>query len=509
MRRAVSSGAILLAMTALALPVLFAPAIAQQQSNVTTPSESSGLEEIVVTAERRAQNILTVPMAITATSGAELEKNGIRNFDELQFITPGYLATDIAGATEIYIRGVGNNVDIGADPSIALFIDDVPRIFGQMFNQFADVERIEILKGAQGGLYGRNATGGVINVITRQPNTDQTEGRAEVSYGQKSTLTVGGFLNVPINDRLAWSVAGEHDAHDPYTLNLFATKTPYTAAMFPTGSYLGTPQQTADFFNSGVHPIDTGLANQDLWSADAKLLVKPIDNLKITFAFDYNDKSDTDGNQLYQSTPAFVLGVIQNGFFPEVGINAQLPPSLAVSGNGKFTTTKSTEPLLDIRDYGGSATAVLSLPYVDLTSISAYRWNEEAFHNEELEDLPIPAIVLDLSYRRQFFYQELRGISTDTGPFHFLGGGTWLRESQASGSDLSLLPPLVNAVPNAISSQVIKNWSVYGQVGYDFTQAWNLTASGRQIHETNSSNFTLPAGNGTSPRRRNSCRRQP
>ena len=256
MRRAVSSGAILLAMTALALPVLFATAIAQQQSNVTTPSESSGLEEIVVTAQRRAQDILTVPMAITATSGAELEKNGIRNFDELQFITPGYLATDIAGATEIYIRGVGNNVDIGADPSIALFIDDVPRIFGQMFNQFADVERIEILKGAQGGLYGRNATGGVINVITRQPNTDQTEGRAEVSYGQKSTLTVGGFLNVPVNDRLAWSVAGEHDAHDPYTLNLFATKTPYTAAMFPTGSYLGTPQQTADFFNSGVHPID-------------------------------------------------------------------------------------------------------------------------------------------------------------------------------------------------------------------------------------------------------------
>jgi iron complex outermembrane receptor protein len=132
-----------------------------------------------------------------------------------------------------------------------------------------------------------------------------------------------------------------------------------------------------------------------------------------------------------------------------------------------------------------------------LTSISAYRWNEEAFYNEELEDLPIPGVVLELSYRRQFFYQELRAISTDTGPFHFLGGATWLHESQASGSGLSLLPPIVNGVPNAESTQDIKNWSVYGQAGYDFTQALNLTVSGREIHETNASDFTVPTGNGT------------
>jgi iron complex outermembrane recepter protein len=478
---------------AAAMAAFVAPALAQVTNNDTA---SSGLEEIIVTAQRRSQDILSVPMSITATSGPDLEKQGIRNFDELQFITPGYLATDIAGSTEIYIRGVGNNVDIGADPSIALFIDDVPRIFGQMFNQFADVERIEVLKGAQGGLYGRNATGGVINVITRQPNTDKEEGTAEVSYGEKNTLTYSGFLNTPINDKLAFSVSFERDQHDPYVSNVYATKNPYTAAMFPTGSYLGTAQQTANFFNSGVSPAD-GLDNQNLWSADSKILFKPSDMFKVTLAFDYHDKSDTDGNQLYQTQPAYTLAVIQNGFFPEVGINANLPPSLAVSGNGKFSTTKSVDPLLDIRDYGGSATAVLSLPHVDVTSISAYRWNEEAFYNEELEDLPIPAVMLQLSYRRQFFYQELRGVSSDTGPWHFLGGATWLHEEQESGSLLSLLPPLVPFTPNALSTQDIDNWSVYGQVGYDFTQALNLTASGREIHETNTSSFTIPSGNGT------------
>ena len=452
---------------AAAITVVTAPAFGQVSANGTASDDS--IPEVIVTAQRRSESILSVPMSISATSGPDLEKQGIRNFDELQFITPGYLATDIAGSTEIYIRGVGNNVDIGADPSIALFIDDVPRIFGQMFNQFADVERVEVLKGAQGGLYGRNATGGVINVITRQPSTEKESGSAEVSYGEKNTLTFGAFLNTPLSDRAAWSVAFEHDTHDPYVANITVAR-PYTAAMFLGGSYLGTAAQTAAFFNSGVHPID-GLDNQDLWSADAKLLVKPTDNLKITFAFDYNDKHDTDGNQLYQTVPGFVLGAFQGGFFPEVGINANLPPSLAHSGDGKFTTSKSTSPLLDIRDYGGSATAVWSLPHVDLTSITAYRWNEEAFYNEELEDLPIPGVDLELSYRRQFFYQELRGISTDTGPIHLLGGATWLHESQASGSGLSLLPPLVNGVPNAESTQDIKNWSVYAQAGYDFTQA--------------------------------------
>jgi iron complex outermembrane recepter protein len=484
---------------ALAAAIAVTPAIAQVSSNGNS-GDSAGkddsIPEIIVTAQRRSESVLSVPMSITATSGPDLEKQGIRNFDELQFITPGYLATDIAGSTEIYIRGIGNNVDIGADPSIALFVDDVPRIFGQMFNQFADVERIEVLKGAQGGLYGRNATGGVINVITRQPDTTKEEGTAEASYGEKNTITYSGFLNTPINDMLAWSVAFERDSHDPYVQNVGASTHPYTGAMFPTGSYLGTPAQTAAFLNSGIHPAN-GLDNQNLWSADSKILIKPNDIFKVTFAFDWHDKSDTDGNQLYQSQPGYTLGILQGGFFPEVGINANLPASLGYSGNGKFTTTKATDPLLDIRDYGGSSTAVLSLPHVDITSISAYRWNEEAFYNEELEDLAIPGVSLELSYRRQFFYQELRGVSNDLGPLQLIGGATWLHENQESGSALSLLQPIVSGVPNAQSTQDIKNYSVYVQAGYDFTPAANLTVSGREIHETNASNFTIPAGNGT------------
>ena len=489
--RSLLSAACILALPFLAAP---APAPAQQaNSNEVEQSSNDGLQEIVVTAERRSQSVLTVPMSISATSGPDLEKNGIRNYTDLELITPGLYNSDGGGFTQLYIRGVGNNLLVGADPSVALFIDDVPRIYGQLFNEFADVQRVEVLKGAQGGLYGRNATGGVINVVTRQPDTEKMEGEALVSYGEKNTLQSSLFVNIPVSDRVAFSVAFERDHHNDYIENI-AIVNPYTAAMFPKGSYIGTPQQTASFFNSGVHPPE-GSGNQDMWSADAKLLVKLSDSFKITLAYDYNQKADTTGDQHYDVTPAYALNVVQNGFFGGAGIYAQLPPSLGISGNGAFTTSKAVPTAINIRDYGGSATAVWNLPGVDLTSISAYRGNV-AENFPDISDLPVPTIEVDSAYRRHFFYQELRGISTGTGPFHFLGGASYLTDWVHSHSDLDELPPLVVNVTNGASTDNVHNWSVYGQVGYDLTQALNLTASGRIIHETNRSSFEVPAGEG-------------
>src|SRR5580658_8269167 len=92
---------------AAAMAAFVAPALGQVSSTGNSTASGDSIPEVIVTAQRRSQDILSVPMSITATSGADLEKQGIRNFDELQFVTPGYFATDIAGSTEIYIRGVG------------------------------------------------------------------------------------------------------------------------------------------------------------------------------------------------------------------------------------------------------------------------------------------------------------------------------------------------------------------------------------------------------------------
>ena len=185
----------------LAFPIMVAPALAQ---------DSAGeIQEIVVTAQRRAQTLTEVPNSVQAFTGQQLAVKGISSYTDLQFVTPGYLPNTASGFTEIFIRGIGNDIYTGADPSVATFVDDVPHIWGSSSDSLLDVERVEVLKGAQGGLYGRNATGGVVNVITRQPNTDQFEGNSLLDYGEKSTVRIGTYLNLPLNDRIAVSVAGE------------------------------------------------------------------------------------------------------------------------------------------------------------------------------------------------------------------------------------------------------------------------------------------------------------
>ena len=155
-----------------------------------------------------------------------------------------------SGFTEIYIRGIGNDIYSGADPSVATFVDDVPHIWGSSSDSLLDVERVEVLKGAQGGLYGRNATGGVVNVITRQPNTEKLEANSLLDYGEKSTLRAASYPNLPVNDRIAVNVAGERDHQNAYMPN-YSPASLYTPAMFPSGSSIGgSPQATANLLNS-------------------------------------------------------------------------------------------------------------------------------------------------------------------------------------------------------------------------------------------------------------------
>src|SRR5690606_24845351 len=100
---------------------------------------------------------------------------------------------------------------------------------------------------------GRNTTGGVVNIITRQPSTEEARASARISYGEKETFKASAFVSVPIGERLAVSIAGDRASHDAYIKNR-AIANPYTAQMFPDGSQFGTPQQTADFFNAPIRP---------------------------------------------------------------------------------------------------------------------------------------------------------------------------------------------------------------------------------------------------------------
>src|SRR6202030_2889643 len=187
-----------------ALPLMIAAPVLALDTAAATPasdtaSDNGGLEEIVVTAQRKSENVLRVPVSISAATGDQLISAGIDQISSLQFTVPGFYTDNGVGYTQIYLRGIGNNIFVGADPSVVTNIDDVPRIYGSMVNNFVNVDRIEVLKGAQGGLYGRNATGGVVNIITRQPS-DTAGAGARLDYGSQNTLEAALYAHLRVND---------------------------------------------------------------------------------------------------------------------------------------------------------------------------------------------------------------------------------------------------------------------------------------------------------------------
>jgi len=483
-------GALRLSSAVLALGAFGSPALAQDSDGARSSDDV-----IIVTAQRRAQDVLDVPLAIQAISGEGLQDAGIRQISDLTFTTPGYNVSDSNGYTQIFIRGVGNAIFVGADPSVATFIDDVPRIYGSMVNNFVNVERVEVLKGAQGGLYGRNATGGVVNIITRQPSTDEVNMSFRLTLAEHQTVQAAGYVNLPLGQKAALSLSGERRVADPYIKNV-APDNPYTAAMFPFGAYrFGaggaivplSPSEAADFFNSGVKTPN--VSNQDFWAVDGKLLLEPTDNIKVTLAGDYSNKDDSQGNSQFNVTPEYTQAFALEGSFGNFGIPVNLPDGIVIGNPKKFQVAAGNPGFVRLEDYGFSGTVVVSLDNMDLTSISAYR-NQ---HTEFLEDLnasSVPITAAFVNNHKHFFYQELRAASAFEGPLQFIAGATYLDSSFRGATDVDILTPLAS-FPVARATTKVKNWSVYAQATYDLTEKLSATVSGRYIHEKNDSYFTF------------------
>jgi iron complex outermembrane receptor protein len=464
------------------------PALAQAPGDSEVPG--AGAEEIVVTAQRREQSIMTVPLSIQAASGEALAAQGIHDINSLQFVTPGFQPASTSGFVQVFIRGIGNSVLVGADPSVATFIDDVPRIYGTSADNLVDVERVEILKGAQGGLYGRNATGGVVNIITRKPTTDAVHGDFRASYGEKNTFRLSGYINVPLSESIAVSLAAERDKHDAYVKNI-SVKAPFTASNFPDGATFAgqtfTPQGAADFFNGGVDPQP--LNDQDFVAVRGKLLLKPTDRLSITLSGDYYDKDDNNGQGLIAVNPAFHQAAV-TGLFKSVGINAVLQPGFDVTP-GKFEAVQGTRIFVPIREYGFSGTVVFNADAFDITSITAYRHQRTRYQASSGQSQVLDVQALVEYPTKEFFYQELRAVSAFDGPLRLLGGVTYLDNHQAGRTRVFLLNPALKIGDTQVD-QKIENWSVYAEVGYDITDRLTLTGSGRYMRETNRAHFILP-----------------
>src|SRR5882672_4453569 len=187
------------AATLLALATLNVPHFA-----VAATSESPGdaLEEVVVTAQRRSESLQTVPIAITAVTAADIQRNGIHELGTLAAQVPGLTFSPFSpGQNIVSLRGVSSNDDgAGTDNSVAVFVDDV--YLGRVSNinpEMYDVDRVEVLRGPQGTLYGKNTIGGAINIISSRPNTSNLDIKASADVGNFSRHNFFGLITGPIS----------------------------------------------------------------------------------------------------------------------------------------------------------------------------------------------------------------------------------------------------------------------------------------------------------------------
>jgi len=189
----------------------------------TTDGSGAQLEEIVVTAQKRSESLQRTPVSVTALGEGALEARGITSVADLQASVPGLMIggnMNFGGINSIVLRGVSSpNVVIGAEEAVGVYIDGVflPRSDAAFFN-FADVERIEVLRGPQGTLYGRNSTAGAINILTRSPE-EAFEGKINASYGSRDRYEVKGYVGGPLSENAAASVSAVKSGHGGYFRN--------------------------------------------------------------------------------------------------------------------------------------------------------------------------------------------------------------------------------------------------------------------------------------------------
>lgn len=177
-----------------------------------------GLQEIVVTAQRREENLQKAALAVSAVAGDQLTKQSVTAATELSRLIPSVQIQPAHSYTQIYLRGVGTfGANSFAENSVAFNLDGVylSRPAGPS-GLFYDLERIEVLKGPQGTLYGRNATGGAINIITAKPKLSGFEGYVNAEYGNYGTFKASAAINAPLGADAAIRIAGQHARHDGY-----------------------------------------------------------------------------------------------------------------------------------------------------------------------------------------------------------------------------------------------------------------------------------------------------
>ncbi|AMU88576.1 TonB-dependent receptor [Sphingopyxis macrogoltabida] len=438
--------------------------------DTATANDADYGNEIIVTASKRSQTLQDTPIAVSVTSAADIENAAIRDLIDLQSAVPSLRVSQLQSSanTNFIIRGFGNGANnAGIEPSVGVFIDGVYRSrSAAQIGDLPNLERVEVLRGPQSTLFGKNASAGVISIVTQKPQYE-FGGAIEASYGNYDAITVKGNITGPISDTVAFSLAGNYNRRDGYARDL---------------------------------NLDTDVNDRNRWGVRGQLLFEPTDALSIRLIGDY-DKIDENcciaGNVIAGPTVA-----ITNALAGGPSVDANNPFSYNVYNN--FLSTN------EIENYGGSAQIDYDLGNLALTSITAYR--EVRANTNQDSDFTSADLIGQNSQQLGIdtWTQEVRLTSDFDGPINFLLGGYYFNEKikqkndirfgedfrpygnaliqAASGGALSV--PALEAALGAPSGSFfregdgldeayrLKNtaWSIFGTVDFEVTDRLTLSA---------------------------------
>lgn len=428
------------------LALAFTPsaALAQDQEGASQETEEDGA--IIVTAQRRAQNLQDVPAAVTALGAAQLESRQITDTNDLQAQVPGVVittGTGTASSARIFFRGVGEDESRGAvDPAVGIYIDNVylGRTVGSLVD-LVDIEQVEVLRGPQGTLYGRNTNGGAIKITSARPKLGENTFSADLGYGNFDRIQAKGAANLSLADSVAVRVSALFRERDGYhTLN-------------PNG----------DFANEA----GTTVGDEQVLAFRGSLYGELDDNWSALAIFDYtSDKSDPTPSSLASSStnPAITTDVDQDIFTiePAAGVTCSAATPVNFQPIGCVTNFDS-----EVEAFGASIQLTGEYDNFSITSITALR----ALTDDLSSFISFPFFQ---QTDQDQFSQEFLFNSDFAGPFNFTAGAFYYNETV--NLDYVFVFPFQNDVDT-------ESFSLFAQGTFDVTEALTLTGGLRWTSE--------------------------
>lgn len=393
-------------------------------------------DEIIVTAQRRSESLARVPLAISAVGENLLQSGSIDNALALQAVVPGLVVNNIGSSSSIFLRGVGSRAALaGLEPSIATYQDDryIAGAQGNLF-ELMDVERVEVVKGPQGVLFGRNATAGAIRVITKEVESD-FGGYVQASYGNYDAYQVRGAINLPLGENAGLRVSAMTHQHDGYEKNLVTTGR-------------------------------SRMNDRSVSAIRAKLKLEPSDTVTLRLTLDGSRQDDSSGLATVILPPYDLSTLTANG--ATTGVR-----------QGEFASSITTKQRQ--RTFGTQFRADIDLGFADFASITTYGDNKAAYPMDYDGTNVVALDINKLRARNETFTQEVQLVSQGGGALDWLAGAIYY--DNKAYLETVLDTSAGRLTPTSQQTAWTKSYAGFGQLTWHLNDQIALIAGGRYTHD--------------------------